>query len=142
MVIGNVVVETWTFLQIQLFYLKNRISVTPYARLLPSLLFSLKHMACHVSYAARIATWRTLLTEAFFGMSNEISPILVTRFLGSEWRNIFKRTFVRSLLKHQVEGGEINSNYTGNCKAFWVTRKRKKLIIWIDQVNVSVRIVI
>ena len=41
-----------------------------------------------------------------FSVSNEISPILVTCFLGNECRNIFKRTFINPLLKHRRRGGE------------------------------------
>ena len=51
---GTVVVEIWTFLQIQLFYPKYRISVTVDSHLLPPLLFPLKHMACHAPHASQI----------------------------------------------------------------------------------------
>ena len=41
---------------------------------------------------------------------------------------LLKGTFASPLLKHRREGGEKkNDNYTGYCKAFCDTRKRKKL---------------
>ena len=124
---GSGDINILAFLQIRLFYHKCLISVTVYAHLLPPLLFSLKYMACHVLHTSRITTFVTFLSETFFSVPNEISPILFTRFLGNEWRNIFKRTIINPLLKHGREGGEKNSNYTDNCKAFYVTRKCNKL---------------
>ena len=60
------------------------IPVTVYAHLLLSLLFSVKHMVCHVPHVPRIATLGTILAEAFFKVNNEIRPILVTHLLVNE----------------------------------------------------------
>ena len=43
---------------------------------------------------------------------------------------LLKETFAIPLLKHRREGGEKSDNYTANCKAFCVTRKRKYQFIY------------
>ena len=50
-------------------------------RLLLPLVFSVKHMVCHVPNVPRIATLGTILGETLFKVNNEISPILVTHLL-------------------------------------------------------------
>ena len=65
----------------RLFYRKCTISVTVFARLHPPLLFSVKHIACHVPHTSRITTSGAIFTETFFCMSSEISQNLVTPFL-------------------------------------------------------------
>ena len=61
--------------------------------------------------------------ETFACASNEISLILVTRFLGNKWKIIPKKTFASPFLKHWLEW-EKEKNYIGICKAFCVKRKR------------------
>ena len=52
-----------------------------------------KHMLWHVSLAPQIASWKTLVMQTFFDVSNEICPILVTRFLDNELQDINKKVF-------------------------------------------------
>ena len=40
--------------------------------------------ACHAPDASRITISETILKEAFFSVSNEMSPILVTPVLGND----------------------------------------------------------
>ena len=58
-------------------------------------------------------------------LSNEISPLLVTRFLVGEWWNIRKKTFTSPFLKHRQEGRR-KIKYKGHCEAFCIRHKRKK----------------
>ena len=51
----------------------------------------LKYMTCLGPHASQITTKETLLTQKFFGVTNEISPALVTSILSSNLWNIGKK---------------------------------------------------
>ena len=51
----------------------------------------LKYMTCLGPHASQITTKETLLTQIFFGVTNEISPALVTSILSSNLWNIGKK---------------------------------------------------
>ena len=58
-----------------------------------------KHMAFHGSYASQITFSKVLVTRTLFRVSNEIGPILVSRFLG----NNSLRQLLAIRLKKRVE---------------------------------------
>ena len=43
----------------------------------------IKHMALHRSHASQITSSKILVTQTLFCVSNEIGPILFSRFLGN-----------------------------------------------------------
>ena len=93
----------------------------------------LKYMTCLGPHASQITTKETLLTQIFFGVTNEISPALVTSILSSNLWNIGKKCLPdrpKTLTKRRKRTKQNNKQKNppkkqGNCKAFCVTRKFK-----------------
>ena len=55
------------------------------------------HMVWHGSHASQITSWKTLVTQTIFDVSNEMDPILVKHFLGNELKDVYKKNFRQSV---------------------------------------------
>ena len=76
----------------------------------------LKYMTCLGPHASQITTKETLLTQIFFGVTNEISPALVTSILSSNLWNIGKKCLpdrpktLKKRRKRTKQNKKINKN--------------------------------
>ena len=92
----------------------------------------LKYMAFHVPIALQKKFEGTILAQTLFRLSNEISLILITRFLGNEWWNNGKKLLAvrfwsteQEKVSRQVEKQK-KKKKQDNCKAFCVRKRNKK----------------
>ena len=74
-------------------------------------------MACHVSHGYRYGN--------IFSVSNEISPILVTCFLGNKWQNVSKKTFGSPFKNTDKKEKNNKKRKERQLQVFRVTRKCK-----------------
>lgn len=77
----------------------------------------------HGPHASQITSWKTLVTQTLFDVSNEIDPIFVTRFLVIEWLNVPRKTFGKTRMA-------IAKLFAVNANAKNGERKSLNKVIW------------
>ena len=82
------------------------------------ILNKVKHMALHDTHALQITSWKTLFTQNFFRVFNEIGPILVTRFLGNKSWKVCQKFFCKSVQQNCWEKKQNKTKKQNKHKAY------------------------
>ena len=92
----------------------------------------LKYMAFHKPHVLQITIEGTIIAQTLLSLSNEISLILITRFLGNEWWNNGKKLLAvrfwsteQKKISRQV-AKQKKKKKQDNYKAFCVRKSNKK----------------